>query len=429
MIRRKGGWLAAVIAIVLTAIEGVELARAQTPTPMPAPAPAPSAPPPAVPEEEKLTEQKDGAKPKTLWDEFKLFSYVEMGATFSLNGGSEGVPGQTSTGWTNALRYYDIYQGYTFNMAEFSIKRDPDELFPFGMGLVLNAGMDAQKNHSIGILRTDTDSFPFRNTPWFDIEEAYISGRIPIGNGPVLKLGKFVTLIGYEVIESPLNLNYSRDFLFSLAIPFTTTGGLVSYSFTDWLSVQAGLVLGWDRSNTQNTGPSGTGQIAVTPIKDLATALNFIVGPEISGDQNPIRWLIDLTANYTGISNLTLGFNFDYGWQANDVFLTSQGLGNESAAWYGIAAYAAYDFLKDFRAALRQEWFNDAQGVRTATPGGVTLFSTTATLQYNIWKGLFTRGEYRHDNASEPVFGCRPPTGCLKKSQDTLSVSLYYKFF
>ena len=39
------------------------------------------------------------------------------------------------------------------------------------------------------------------------------------------------------------------------------------------------------------------------------------------------------------------------------------------------------------------------------------------------------RGEYRHDSANEAVFGCRPATGCLKKSQDTLSVSLYYKFF
>ena len=368
-------------------------------------------------------------KPKTLWDEFKLFSYIEMGATFNLNGGSEGVPGATSNGWTSSLRFYDIDQGYTFNMAELSIKRDPDEAFPFGMGLVLTAGQDAQKNHSIGILRDDNDAFPFRNTPWFDLQELYISARIPIGNGPVVKLGKFVSLLGYEVIESPLNLNYSRDYLFNLASPQTTTGGTLSYTFTDWLSAQAGLVLGWDRSNTDNAGPSGTGQIAVTPAKDLSTALNFIVGPEISGDKNPVRWVIDLTANYTGISSLTLGFNFDYGSQANDVFLTSQGLGNKSATWYGIAAYAAYDFLKDFRAALRQEWFNDVDGVRTATAGGVTLFSTTATLQYNIWKGLYGRGEYRHDNANEAVYGCRPATGCLKTSQDTISMSLYYKFF
>ena len=385
----------------------------------------------AVPSEEKKAEgePKPADKPKTLWDEFKLFSFIEMGGTFNLHGGSTGVPGSTSSGSTNLLRYYDIDQYYTFNVAEFSIKRDPDEAFPFGMGLVLTAGQDSQKNHSIGLLRSETDAFPFRNTPWFDVQEAYISGRVPIGNGPVIKVGKFVTLLGYEVIESPNDLNYSRGYLFTLAVPLTTTGALASYSFTDWLSAQAGVILGWDRSNTENDGPSGTGQVAVTPVKDLPIALNFIVGPEKSGDRNPIRWVLDLTAGYTGIKDLILGLNFDYGWQANDVFLSSQGLGDKSSQWYGIAAYAAYTFLKDFQVALRQEWFQDLDGTRTATVGGVTLFSTTATLQYNIWKGLFARGEYRHDSADEKVFGCTPTVACKNKSQDTLSVSLYYKFF
>ena len=145
---------------------------------------------------ESKPEEKKEDKPKTLWDEFKLGAFIEQGATFSLHGGSTGVPGQTSSGYTNELRYYDINQGYTFNMAELSIKRDPDANFPFGMGLVLTAGQDSQKNHSIGILRSETDAFPFRNTPWFDLQEAYISARIPIGDGPVVKVGKFATLLG-----------------------------------------------------------------------------------------------------------------------------------------------------------------------------------------------------------------------------------------
>jgi hypothetical protein len=416
---KMGGSLAAVMMMTFGSLAPV---WAQTPAPAPAQAPAPA--------EEKAVEQPKPAeqKPKTLWDEFMLFSYAEMGYTFNFHGGSIGIPGSTASGATNLLREYDIYQNFTFDIVEFSIKRDPDEAFPFGEGLVLTAGEDSRKNHSIGILRSSSDTFPFNNTPWFDLQEAYISGRVPIGSGPVIKVGKFVTLLGYEVIESPNDLNYSRGYLFTFAIPLTTTGILGSYSFTDWLSVQAGLVLGWDNSTLSNTGPSGTGQIAVTPTKDLPLALNFIVGPEASGTQNPIRWVIDLTGSYTGISNVTLGMNFDYGWQANDVFLTSQGLGNESAKWYGIAAYAAYDFLKDFRASLRQEWFKDAQGVRTGAVGGVTLFSTTLTLQYNVWRGLFARGEFRHDSANQLEFGCRPNTGCSDKTQDTMSVSLYYKF-
>ena len=414
MIVRMGRWLAAMLVV---ALGSAGPGWAQTPPPAPAPAAG-----------EKKAEDKKDEKPKTLWDEFKLSAFIEMGATFSLHGGSTGVLGSTSTGPTNLLRLYDIDQGYTFNLGEFGIKRDPDEAFPFGMGLVLTAGQDSQKNHSIGILRKETDLFPFRDAAWFDLQEAYISARIPIGDGPVLKVGKFVTLLGSEVIESPSNLNYSRGYLFTLAIPLTHTGALLSYSFTDWLSAQAGVVMGWDRSDLQNDGPSGTGQIAVTPIKDLPIALNFIVGPERSGDRNPLRWVVDVTAGYTGIKDVTLGLNFDYGRQDNDVFLTSQGL-DKSAQWYGIAGYVAYDFLKDFRVALRQEWFRDVDGVRTATAGGTTLLSTTGTLQYNIWKGLFARGEYRHDSADEKVFGCRPDLGCEKKSQDTISLSLYYKFF
>ncbi len=417
MIARWRQGLAA--GLVVTAVGAGPVSGQTTP---PAPTPAP-----AGPAEPKAAEEK---KP-TLWDEFKLFSYIEMGGTINLHGKSKGVPGSTSSGDTNLLRLYDLYEGYTFNMAEFSIKRDPNEAFPFGMGLVLTAGLDAQKNHSIGILRDDDDVFPFRNTPKYDVQEAYVSGRIPIGNGPVLKVGKFVTLLGYEVIESPNDLNYSRGYLFTFAIPLTTTGGLVSYTFNDWISAQAGLVLGWDRSNMDNNGPSGTGQIAVTPLKDLTTAVNFIVGPEISGDKNPIRWVIDLTANYTGLKDWTFGFNFDYGWQANDVFLSAQGLGDKSASWYGVAGYVAYDFLERFRAAVRGEWFKDADGVRTAsTADGVDLFSVTATLQANIWRGLYARAEYRHDQASEKVFGFNSSTGVFKdKSQDTISLSVYYKFF
>jgi hypothetical protein len=373
-------------------------------------------------------EKKEEEKKPSLWDEFKLFSYIESSATFNLHGRSRGIPGATSSGDTNLLRFYDIDEGFTFNMAEFSIKRDPNEAFPFGMGLVITAGEDAQKNHSIGILREETDAFPFRNTPWFDLQEAYISGRIPVGNGLVLKAGKWVTLLGYEVIESPSNLNFSRGYLFTLAIPLTHTGVIASYSFTDWLSAQLGVVLGWDDSKNINHGVSFTGQVALTPIKDLTTAVNFIVGPEQADNTRDYRYVIDLTATYTGIKSLTLGANVDYGAEDNDALLVSIGRQDPDARWYGVAGYVAYDWTEKLRTALRQEWFRDEQGARTATAGGLTLLSTTATLQYAIWKGLVGRLEYRHDQGDENVFKCGD-SGCRSKSQDTLSVSLFYRFF
>jgi hypothetical protein len=104
-------------------------------------------------------------QPKSLLEEVTLFSYIENSYVWNI--------GHTGRGDVNELRYYDFDAGYSFNMAEFSIKKDPTERRPWGFGLVLTAGLDAQKNHAIGIFRDDDDAFAFRNTFKGDLQEAY----------------------------------------------------------------------------------------------------------------------------------------------------------------------------------------------------------------------------------------------------------------
>ena len=180
-------------------------------------------------------EAKPEEKPKTLLEEIALFGYVEASYVGNLGHTSADSGGLTSSRQVNTLRLYDSDEGFTFNMAEISVKKDPSDKYPFGFGVVFTGGEDAQKNHSVGIFR-DLQDAP-RQTKWIDLEEAYLAYKVPLGSGLTLKAGKFVTLLGYEVIESPNNLNFSRSLLFGLAIPFTHTGGLLSYSFTDRKSV------------------------------------------------------------------------------------------------------------------------------------------------------------------------------------------------
>src|SRR5437879_4330074 len=250
-------------------------------------------------------QEKPAERPKTLLEEIVLFSYIENSVVFNLNGNGRGNH--------NELRLYDFDRGYTFNRAEVSAKKDPSERYPFGFGVVLTAGQDAQKNHALGIFRDSDDAFPFRNAPAFDLEEAYGSYKVPLGSGLTVKAGKFVTLLGYEVIESPNNLNFSRSFLFGFAIPLTHRGALVA-----------------------------------------------------AGTRN-----------------------------------------DTDATWWGIAAYAAYDWTEQLRTALRLEYFDDPESVRTAAQAAgsrTSLWEVTGTLQYKIWKGLVGRLEYRHDQGSEKVF-------------------------
>ncbi len=91
--------------------------------------------------------------------------------------------------------------------------------------MVLTAGLDSQKNHSLGIFRDGDDQSPlFRNTAKLDLPEAYASFLVPVGNGLTLKAGKWATLIGYEGYESPKHLNFSRDFLYTLGNPIHAHG-------------------------------------------------------------------------------------------------------------------------------------------------------------------------------------------------------------
>jgi hypothetical protein len=381
----------------------------------------------AKPEETKPADAKPPEKPKTLWEENILFAYIENSLVWNL--------GRSGRGHTNnELRVFDNEDGHTFNAAEFSIKKDPSELRPYGYGLALTAGLDAQKIHALGMFRDDDDAFPFRNTAKFDVKDAYVSYMFPLGSGLTLKAGKFVTLLGYEVIEGPLNPNFSRSFMFGFSIPFTHVGALLSYSPTEWLSLTAGPVVGWDVARDNNSRMSVTGQVAVTAVKDLALSLNWITGPEQFNQNGNPRTVLDFVGNYTGIKKLTLGVNVDYGWEEEEASLAASGARSDNnATWWGWAGYVVYDWTEKLRTAVRLEYFKDAEGVRTlaVSPGTkLDLYGVTATVQYNIWKGLFGRLEYRHDSANQKVFAIRAPgyvaTG---KSQDTLTLALYYSFF
>jgi Putative beta-barrel porin-2, OmpL-like. bbp2 len=381
--------------------------------------------------EAKPDEKKEEEKPKTFWDENTLFGYIENSLVWNT--------GRASRGNHNELRFYDFQGSYTFNVGEFSIKKDPSDRYPFGYGLVLTAGIpgtsnDSQKNHALGMFRGLDDQFAFRNTANFDVQEAYASYQIPIGSGLTLKAGKFVTLLNYEVIEAPNNLNFSRSFLFTFSAPLTHVGALLTYQPLSWLSVTFGTVVGWDDAKDNNSTMSYTGQFAFTPIKDMTANLNWITGAEQNHNNGDPRTVLDFVFNYTGFKNLTLGLNVDYGWEYDEAYLKSTGTRQDNdASWWGWAAYAAYDWTEKLRTALRLEYFEDAEGVRTqlSPPGNkLDLWEVTMTAQYKVWKGLVARVEYRHDSANQKTFSIRAPgyvpTG---KTQDTISFDLYYLFF
>jgi len=368
---------------------------------------------------------------KSYHEELMLFSYVENSYVVNL-----GTPGR---GDVNNLRFYDHDEGYTFNAAEFSVKKDPSPRYRLGYGAVITAGIDSQKNHSLGIFRDSDDQGPFfRNTAKYDLPEAYASYLVPLGEGLTIKGGKWATLIGYEVYENPKNLNFSRSFLYTLGTPYTHTGVLLTYPFAKWFSMTTGFTMGWDNSDNNNGHLRPIGSFAFTPTDTLSATVNYLVGPEQNRNQmhghTNNRWIVDTTILYTGIEHLTLAVNFDLAGEERDPALVALGTRKDTnSRWGGVAGYVGWDWTKALRTVLRTEYFSDPQSVRaseTVLPGhNLDLWEVTATVEYKIWRGLVGRLEYRHDQANRPAFSTRNDGTPTSHALDTLTFALYYSFF
>jgi Putative beta-barrel porin-2, OmpL-like. bbp2 len=312
----------------------------------------------------------------------------------------------------------------TPTFAQLSVARPSEGWFIPGFGVKLVAGKVARaiKADWNGDGAADHgDTFETNN---FDAEEAYVTWAVPDDSpalgGLSVKGGKFVTLLGAEVIEPWANYNYSRSFLFSLAIPFTHTGVLVSYPLSEKLSVTGGAVRGWDKVDNNNRGWSGLGNITYTATDTVTLAANGIWGPEQTGKTGPKRGTLDLVATIKPTAALTLLLNYDWGDEEHAA------LSGGTALWQGFAAVANYALTDRASVAARGEWFEDHGGSRTGLRQ--QLWEATLTGKYLLTQHFYSRVEYRHDESN--ANGVFPADNGRKalSGQDIVSVEFSYLF-
>ncbi len=279
--------------------------------------------------------------------------------------------------------------------------------------------------------------------------QAYVNFRIPVGNGLDVKFGKFVTLLGYEVIETPANINVTRSFNANYAIPAHHTGILFTYPLSDLVELTFGLVNGWNNEDSffldgSDFSKAFTGQVKVkNPGGNAVTAVSFIYSPEgedairnasiatgfaDSFNENAnvfvVNWWGEWIPKFAN-DRLLLAFELNYGFTSDNyghTFLGQndiKGFGVNTDQWYGAALYAKYQVSDVFSIASRVEYFKDVDGTAREfdayTPisvddrkygvlregamyhTNVDLFSWTLTAGFDIWENMLLRLEYRLD--------------------------------
>src|SRR3989338_501164 len=171
---------------------------------------------------------------------------------------------------SNTARVFDT-EANNFNVqaAELVFEKLPPDEGGVGFRTDLFFGQDAEVITPTGSTRDQ-----------FDSEQAYISFKpplnfnLPIGNWQWIRVGKFVTMHGAEVIESKDNWNFSRSILFGYAIPFTHTGLRVGYDLFDGFSGYVGVNNGWDNVKDNNNAKSVEASLSWVPLENVSLYVN-----------------------------------------------------------------------------------------------------------------------------------------------------------
>lgn len=425
----------------------------------------------------------------------KVSGYVDTSYLVNLADRDNSGPVAGASAQNTARAFDNQYNSFNLNAVKLTIEKEKDtSKFPAGFRIDTIYGEDAaiikgaRASHNTGAAGaqvTDTG-----NDSEFALEQAYIDLGLPLGNGIDLKFGKMVTLIGYEVIESPANWQFSRSDAFRIA-PMTQTGATLGYQWNDWLTSTVGVINGIDSalnggatanssiigSGNRNTDFSFIGRLDFkapkTAIGDFNAFVAGLVGGDIAGPVTTVGAVASATTeNGAGSHIWNIGGNWDKPFNVKPLGLgleylyRNDTLNNLAAPAGGptsyatidasaINGYAKWDWNKWLTTSgrLGYSWYGNATqrnlaGVITGQqslgaltlpnsnafiPNHTDMFSFTLTQAFNVWKDTLVRLEWRRDWTDTKAVGLGAAGGTtslddIRNTQDTLALNLVYSF-
>jgi hypothetical protein len=231
--------------------------------------------------------------------------------------------------------------------------------FDVGGRIDLLFGTDYIFTEAVG-LETRRDGSPKWNNRRFyglAMPQAYVD--FAYGDLSV-KVGHFYTPLGYETVMAPGNFFYSHAYTRQYGEPFTHTGVLASYRYSDQLKTFHGVHSGWDIfDRTTERAAYMSGAQWTNYDGDFSLGFGMTTGDELNNSSvYTNRSLYSLVATLNLTDRWDYVVQHDHGWQ-KDFF--SPGV---DAEWYGINQYLFYTLNNCWKLGSRFEWFRDDDGVR-----------------------------------------------------------------
>jgi hypothetical protein len=246
-------------------------------------------------------------------------------------------------------------------------------------------GTDAQKTQSFGNPGAGVRNQGTFDASWDNGEYGWAMpqcyGELAVGDLGV-KVGHFFTPLGYEVIPVTGNFFRSHSYTMYNSEPFTHTGALATYGFSDALTLYGGWALGWDTGFDQlNSGNIAIGGFAVNmgdnvTFTYLSTYGNF--GWRDGGDDN--------SYSHSCVLVVSLTDNLQYIAQSDMIDTSNPGVSEYDTI--GINQYLIYNLNDIVGLGGRVEWWK---------ADGVSFYQATSGLNIRLLSNVVIRPEWRQD--------------------------------
>jgi hypothetical protein len=238
-------------------------------------------------------------------------------------------------------------------------------------------------------------------------------------------LGHFYEPLGYERPVPTENTYYSTSYGYNFSFETSqVTGAMVQWQVNDDWSFTGGLhrgMLNWEDNNSDLNGFGGFTWISA----DENASLQFLFD---LGNEN------DAGTALRYLHSVTFSREFSNRWSYilhSDLGIEQEALSSgQTAYWYNIAQWLAYQINSSWTAGLRYEWFDDIDGAAvTPTPGPGVYHDLTLGLNYSPHDQVIVRPEVRWDwfDADAGV-GAGPFANDTRRSQFMVAVDTIVKF-
>ncbi|MFO0759001.1 MAG: outer membrane beta-barrel protein [Byssovorax sp.] len=348
--------------------------------------------------------------------------YVETAYTYAFEKPSNGI--------VNFRGFDNRHNTFTLQNAVIDAT---GSLSDFSLRVALQVGQTPDTYYLFEPRHAGADGAPSATPEAFrHVQQAIVSWKAPVWKGLDLSAGIFLSPVGIEVMQAKDDWNFSRSNLF-FGLPFYHTGLRASLPVTDRLTITTMLVNGWNSVVDNNDDKSLITQATYTIPDRLQASLLYMGGAERSKgapEGRPWRHTFDAWAQVDLGSRFSLAGHADAGLER-----TQMGL----ATWGGFALYARAKALDWLSFAGRFDRLgehvpSDASG--TASPiffPASWVSGATFTAEARPIEHVIARVEYRHDQASAPIYfsgevsgngsGAKPYVGNAQ-TQNTITLAV-----